>query len=182
MSEHAAELKRLRGMTLIAEDAQIRPAAMSHVKPSEYRYYAERAMQQMVDDIATHATALATVQDLHREAVAERDQVTRELEEAKRSFANILQIFDIGECEECGGKGWYADFGNTNEPEQVQCRDCAGIGYVQSMDPTQQQLATARRDALQEAREKVKHVPGYRLTDGAYIPVSKVLSILGAEP
>lgn len=56
MSEHETALQHLRGLTLIHEDTQIRPAAMSHVKPSEYRFYAERAMQFAVEDIATART------------------------------------------------------------------------------------------------------------------------------
>lgn len=124
MSEHATELTRLRGMTLIAEDAQIRPAAMSYVKPSEYRYYAERAMQHMVDETTTHATALATVQAEHRIALQQRDQVTKELEEARAK----LQL-----AEQCAR---YES-------------DVAG-NAIADMKAANAQLATARTDTLRE--------------------------------
>lgn len=163
MNEHAAELKRLRGMTLIAEDAQIRPAAMSHVKPSEYRYYAERAMQQMVDDIATHATALSTVQDLHREAVAQRDQVTRELEEAKVQLS-------IARAESKCFK------------DEVDEAHALAKHWIELH-------ITARRDALHEAKAKVETLCIDRDrqcfdcgdSDRDYL-AQQILALLGAEP
>ena len=52
MSDIQREIDYLGGMTLLAEDTQIRPAAMSHVKPSEYRFYAERALKNAAAEVA----------------------------------------------------------------------------------------------------------------------------------
>lgn len=145
MSEHATELTRLRGMTLIAEDAQIRPAAMSYVKPSEYRYYAERAMQHMVDETTTHATAHATVQAERKIAEDRYREVTKELEEAKREKLAWQQAaYVAGECvATTGPEGYY-------EMAPADWRDWL-------IADVQQQLATARADALQRRIEGGTH-------------------------
>lgn len=43
----------------------------------------------------------------------------------------IKHFTKVGEsddaCESCGGQGWYAD-GPTDNPQQVQCKDCNGTG------------------------------------------------------
>lgn len=177
MSEHATELTRLRGMTLIAEDAQIRPAAMSYVKPSEYRYYAERAMQHMVDETTTHATALATVQAERKIAEDQRDQVTRELEEAKAAYANLI-LQTICRLPDVLTEGDWQQYLDEHGHQWLN-DDRAFGGWVSKR--LSAALPTARSNALREVREKVEKMSGVH--SGGFEKVDKlmVLALLGGD-
>lgn len=43
-----ASIAWIKSMTLLHEDTEIRPAAMSYVKPSEYRRYAEAKLDELL--------------------------------------------------------------------------------------------------------------------------------------
>lgn len=140
--------------------------------------------EQLEEERRTHATALSTVQALHREAVQDKEQVTRELEEAKKPVPCGVccgSPLKSGRQCICGGVG-------TEQAEMHGLRvECFNL---------REQLATARRDALREVMERVEKLPRYsphvpeaerfcfdmiQTNDGAYLLRAEALSALGGD-
>lgn len=132
---------------------------------------------------AREATALATVQALRDDALQERDQVTKELEEAKAEVERLKiserLLTNVVECLDVSGVTRVCDRGLPLSPASR---------VRQLRWERNQQLATARADALREVREKVEKLETHGVLPSAgfgraFAGVDRdaVLALLGGD-
>ena len=141
------------------------------------------AVDMLTDKIITLQTALATVQELHDIAIQQRDQVTKELEEAKRLNLSLALSKDVTfvtpQMQPSEEASILREMMHTLRTDYARLE----VNHRDLYARSQQQLATARAEALREAISAIHDVAAGKVgcCNSALVDAAEALTALRGD-